>query len=118
MGEALQEFISAIVVHDRLGDHRAERRHAARQPGRNPPRVKRQIGAAGALRHFFGSGSTSSSQLSGVGQDSNAKQGYAPSIGVTHGILDHWANLLIDTVEIDCRVERNRRTVHHQYVRI
>ena len=45
MSEPAQEFVAAVIVHDRLGDHRAEPRHALAEPCRNPAAVKRQIGA-------------------------------------------------------------------------
>ena len=48
MGEAAQELVAAVVEHDRLGDHAAERRHALGQPRGHAAAMERQIGAAGA----------------------------------------------------------------------
>src|ERR1700742_2760069 len=47
MRQPLQEFIAAVMVNDRLGDDRAERGHARRQPRRYAPAMEREIGAAG-----------------------------------------------------------------------
>ena len=51
MGEPAQELVAAVMVDDRLGDHRAEPRHALGQPGRHAAAVQRQIGAAGSSGH-------------------------------------------------------------------
>ncbi len=51
MREPLEECIPSVVMHDRLGDDRAQRRHAGRQPGWNPAGVKGKIGAAGPSSH-------------------------------------------------------------------
>jgi DNA invertase Pin-like site-specific DNA recombinase len=36
MRQPLQEFVAAVMVHDRLRDNGAEGRHASRQPWRDP----------------------------------------------------------------------------------
>ena len=46
MGEAAQQLVAAVVVHDRLADDGAEPRHAARKPQGHPPAMQRQIGAS------------------------------------------------------------------------
>ena len=46
MRQPAQEFVAAIVMDDRLGDDRAEPRHALAEPCRHPAAMKRQIGAA------------------------------------------------------------------------
>ena len=43
-----QELVAAVVVDDRLGDHRAEPGHAVAEPGRHAAAVQGQVGAAGA----------------------------------------------------------------------
>ena len=52
MGQTAQELVAAIVVDDRLGDDRAEPRHALAEPGRHPAVVQRQIGAARPSSHL------------------------------------------------------------------
>ena len=49
--EPTQELVAAVVVHDRLGDHRAETRHALAEPRRHPAMMQRQVGAARAMAH-------------------------------------------------------------------
>lgn len=51
MRQPLEERIAAVMMHDRLGDDRSQRRHATCQPRRNPAGVKREIGAAGSSSH-------------------------------------------------------------------
>ena len=46
MREPAQQFVAAVMMHDRLADHRAEPRHALGQPWRHAPAVQRQVGAA------------------------------------------------------------------------
>jgi hypothetical protein len=46
MSETAQQFVAAIMEHDRLADHRAQPRHALAEPCRNPAAMKRQIRAA------------------------------------------------------------------------
>ncbi|MFD0386877.1 hypothetical protein ACFQ4K_02070 [Tistrella bauzanensis] len=53
MGHAAQEFVAAIVMNDRLGDHGAEARHALGQPARHPAIMQGQIGTSGPFRHDF-----------------------------------------------------------------
>jgi hypothetical protein len=49
IAEAGQERRAPVVMDDALGDRRAERRHARRQPRWHPAAVQREIGNAGAL---------------------------------------------------------------------
>ena len=51
MRQPLQEFVAAVMVHDRLRDDGAQRRHAGRQPRRNASAMQGKIGAAGASCH-------------------------------------------------------------------
>ena len=51
MGQATQELVAAVVVHDRLGDHRAETRHPLAKPRWHPAMMQRQVGAARAMAH-------------------------------------------------------------------
>ncbi len=51
MGEPAQELVAAVVMDDRLGDDRAQPRHALAEPGRHPAMVQRKIGAARASSH-------------------------------------------------------------------
>ena len=53
MGEAAQQLVAAVVLDDRLGDHRAEPRHALAEPSRHATAMERQVGAAGSSRHDF-----------------------------------------------------------------
>jgi hypothetical protein len=46
MGEAAQKLVATVMMDDRLGDHRAEARHALSEPCRHPAIVQRQIGTA------------------------------------------------------------------------
>src|SRR3981189_2745175 len=46
MRQPLQEFVAAVMMDDGLAHNGAERGHAARQPRRNTPAVKRKIRAA------------------------------------------------------------------------
>jgi hypothetical protein len=46
MRQPLQEFIAAVMMDDGLAHNGAKRGHAARQPRRNTPAVKRKIRAA------------------------------------------------------------------------
>jgi hypothetical protein len=46
MGQAAQELVAAVMVDDRLGDHRAQPRHALAEPGRDSAIMQGQIGAA------------------------------------------------------------------------
>ena len=51
MRQPAQEFVAAVMMDDRLGDDRAQFRHALAEPGGNPAIVKRQIGAARPSSH-------------------------------------------------------------------
>ena len=51
MREPAQEFVAAVFDDDRLGDHRAEPRHALAEPARHAAAVQRQVGAARAAGH-------------------------------------------------------------------
>ena len=51
MRQPAQQLVAAILEDDRLGDHRAEPRHALAQPLRHAAAVKRQVGAAGTAHH-------------------------------------------------------------------
>ena len=51
MRQTAQELVAAVVVDDRLGDHRAEPRHALAEPGRHPAAMQGQIGAARPSSH-------------------------------------------------------------------
>ncbi len=44
---------AAVVVEHALGDRRAERHHARRQPRRHAAAVQREVGNAGALHEFI-----------------------------------------------------------------
>ena len=46
-----QQFLPAIVMHDRLRDDRAESGHAVGEPGRHASTMQRQISGSGAARH-------------------------------------------------------------------
>jgi hypothetical protein len=46
MGKSAQEFITVVVMDDRLGDDRTEPRHALSKPCRHPAIVEWQIGTA------------------------------------------------------------------------
>ena len=46
MREPAQELVAAVVMHDRLADHRAEPRHAVAEPFRHVAAVQRQVGAS------------------------------------------------------------------------
>ena len=47
MRQAAQEFVAPVMMHDGLGDHGAQPRHALAEPGGNAAAMQRQIGAAG-----------------------------------------------------------------------
>ena len=49
--QPLQEFVAAVMLHDRLCDDGAKRGHARRQPRRHASAVEREVGAAGASCH-------------------------------------------------------------------
>ena len=51
MGEAAQQLVAAVVMDDRLADHRAEPRHALAEPFRHAAAVQRQIGASRSVGH-------------------------------------------------------------------
>ena len=51
MRQPLQEFVAAVMMHDRLRDDGAERGHARRQPRRHASAMERKVGAAGASCH-------------------------------------------------------------------
>ena len=51
MRQPLKEFVSAVMVDDRLSDDRAERGHARGQPGRYAPAVQRKNCRPGASCH-------------------------------------------------------------------
>src|SRR5262249_50691124 len=51
MRKAAQEILASIVMHDGLGDDRAEPRHALAQPRRDAAAMQRQVGASAALSH-------------------------------------------------------------------
>ena len=51
MRQPPQQLVAAVVVDDRLGDDRAEPRHALAEPARHAPAVKRKVGAAGSSSH-------------------------------------------------------------------
>src|SRR5581483_6183728 len=51
MGETAQEFVAAIMMHDRFGDDRPEPRHALAEPSGHTAVVQRQIGASAASGH-------------------------------------------------------------------
>src|SRR5882757_5255233 len=51
MRQAAQKIVAAVMMDDRLRDHRAKTRHASPEPRRNPAIVQGQIGAAGASGH-------------------------------------------------------------------
>src|SRR5271166_983082 len=51
MRQPAQELVTAVLEDDRLGDHRAEPRHAVAQPFGHVPAVERQVGAARAPSH-------------------------------------------------------------------
>lgn len=51
VGQAPQELVAAVMVDDRLGDHRAEPGHAPAEPGGHPAVMQGQIGTAGPFRH-------------------------------------------------------------------
>lgn len=53
MRQPAQQLVAAIMVDDRLAQHRAEPRHAVAQPLRDPSAMQRQVGAAASLRHLF-----------------------------------------------------------------
>src|SRR5262249_28102805 len=54
MGEATQQLVAAIVMHDRFADYAAQPGHAVGQPARHMTAVQRQVGTAGPLRHLSG----------------------------------------------------------------
>ena len=51
MGQAAQELVATVVVHDRLGDHHPEARHPLAKPRGHPAMMQRQIGAARTMGH-------------------------------------------------------------------
>src|SRR6185437_5795334 len=51
--QPLQEFVAAVVVHNRLGDDGAKRRHALAKPGRHPAAVKWKISATRPFYHRY-----------------------------------------------------------------
>src|ERR1700712_4127328 len=51
MRQPLQEFVTAVMVNDRLRDDSTERGHARCQPRRHAPAMERKIGAAAASCH-------------------------------------------------------------------
>jgi hypothetical protein len=51
MREAAQELIATVFEHDRLGDDRAQPRHALPQPRGHAATVERKVGAAGSAGH-------------------------------------------------------------------
>lgn len=44
VGQPAQQLVAAILMHDRLADHRPEPRHPLAQPLRHPPAMQRQVG--------------------------------------------------------------------------
>ncbi len=46
-----EELVAAVMMHNRLRDDGAERRHAGAEPGWNTTAMERKIGAAGASGH-------------------------------------------------------------------
>ncbi len=51
MRQPAQEFLAAVVMHDRLADHGSERGHPAREPGRHAAAMERQVCASGPRCH-------------------------------------------------------------------
>ena len=51
MRQPAQEFVAAVMVDDRLGDHGTQPGHAPAEPGGHPAVMQGQIGAAGPFRH-------------------------------------------------------------------
>src|SRR6478609_7709578 len=56
MRQPLQEFVAAVVMHDRLGDDGAEHRHALAKPSRHPAAVERKIYHRDVCQFCFESG--------------------------------------------------------------
>ena len=53
MRQAAQQLVAAVLMDDRLADHRAQPRHAVREPRRHPPAMQRQIGASCSTGHAW-----------------------------------------------------------------
>src|SRR5579883_115806 len=51
MGEPAQQLVAAVMMDDRLADHRAEARHALGEPGRHAAAMQWKIGGSSAPRH-------------------------------------------------------------------
>ena len=51
MRQPLEKRMATVMMHNRLRDDRAERRHAGREPGWNPAAMQGKIGAAGSSGH-------------------------------------------------------------------
>src|ERR1700761_5274817 len=51
MSQPAQQFVTPVMMDDRLANHRAEPRHAMSEPGRHPAAMQRKIGASRASRH-------------------------------------------------------------------
>ena len=58
-----QQLVTAILEDDRLGDHRAQARHALAQPWRHAATMQRQIGASGAAGHQRVSGVVANTRI-------------------------------------------------------
>ena len=67
MGEPAQQLVAPVMVDDRLGDHRAEPRHALGEPRRHAAAMQRQVGAARPLRHYAAPGGGSNARTGGNG---------------------------------------------------
>ena len=51
MGKPPQHLVAAVVMDDRLADHRAETGHTVGKPFRHLSAVQREIGGPSPLRH-------------------------------------------------------------------